>query len=168
MIIEKIIMRIKRKKMVKKVVRTAAQVGDNLKVNGWTVVNSKTKLGNNVNFNGLSIIGNGPVTIGNQFHSGQGCFIITQNHDYDFGETIPYSASHSIEEPVVIEDNVWLGVGVIILPGVTIGEGAIIQAGSVVTKDIPPLGIAGGHPARVFKNRNAEHYYKLKKEGLYF
>jgi acetyltransferase-like isoleucine patch superfamily enzyme len=53
---------------------------------------------------------------------------------------------------------------VIVLPGVTIGEGAIIQAGSVVVKDIEKCAIAGGHPAKTFKYRDTEHYEKLKKE----
>ena len=51
--------------------------------------------------------------------------------------------------------------------GVTIGDGAIIQAGSVVCKDIPPYAIAGGHPAEAFKYRNIERYEKLKKEKKY-
>lgn len=54
-----------------------------------------------------------------------------------------------------------------ILGGVTIGEGAVIQAGSVVCKDVPPLAIAGGHPAIPFKFRDKEHYYKLKKAGKF-
>ena len=65
---------------------------------------------------------------------------------------------------MVIEDNVWIGNRVIILPGVTIKEGAIIQAGSVVVGDIEKCGIAGGHPAKVFKYRDIEHYEKLKSE----
>ncbi|WP_407461931.1 acyltransferase, partial [Methanobrevibacter sp.] len=68
---------------------------------------------------------------------------------------------------VVIEDNVWLGNRVIVLPGVRIGEGAIIQAGSVVVKDIPKCAIAGGHPANVFSLRDADHYEELKKEGKF-
>lgn len=72
-----------------------------------------------------------------------------------------------ITKDVVIGDNVWLGINVIILGGVTIGEGAIIQAGAVVVKDIPPLGIAGGNPAQVFKYRDIEHYKKLKREKKY-
>ena len=55
----------------------------------------------------------------------------------------------------------------IVLGGVTIGEGAIIQAGSVVVKDIPPLAIAGGHPAVPFKYRDKEHYYRLKELGQF-
>lgn len=53
--------------------------------------------------------------------------------------------------PVIIEKNVWITVGVIILSGVRIGEGSIITAGSVVTKDIPPYSLAGGIPAKVIK-----------------
>jgi acetyltransferase-like isoleucine patch superfamily enzyme len=169
------------KKMVKKIIdkfrvyrrtnvvyKTAQACGKNLKVNGKSTVNSKTILGDNVNFNGMTVVGNGAITIGNNFHSGGGCYIVTENHDYDNGDTIPYSGEHSIEAPIVIKDNVWLGINVIILPGVTIGEGAIVQAGSVVVKDIPAYGVAGGHPAKVFKNRDIEHYEKLKAEKKFF
>jgi len=54
---------------------------------------------------------------------------------------------------IVVEDDVWLGVGVKVLDGVTIGRGAVIGAGAVVTKDIPPLAIAAGVPARVLRRR---------------
>jgi acetyltransferase-like isoleucine patch superfamily enzyme len=57
---------------------------------------------------------------------------------------------------------------VTVLPGVTLGKGCIIQAGSVVTMNIPDLAIAGGHPAQVFKYRNSEKYYKLKYEKNVF
>ena len=69
--------------------------------------------------------------------------------------------------PVHIGKNCWIGAGAIILPGVTIGEGAIIQAGSVVVNDIPKYAIAGGHPAKVFSSRDKDHYEKLKKEGKF-
>jgi acetyltransferase-like isoleucine patch superfamily enzyme len=52
------------------------------------------------------------------------------------------------DAPVVIEDDVWIGAGAIVLPGVTIGRGAIVGAGAVVTGDVPPFTIAGGVPAR--------------------
>ena len=67
----------------------------------------------------------------------------------------------------MIKDNVWLGNRVIILPGVTVGEGAIIQAGSVVVNTIPDFAIAGGHPARVFSYRDKAKYIKLKEQGLF-
>jgi acetyltransferase-like isoleucine patch superfamily enzyme len=53
--------------------------------------------------------------------------------------------------PIIIGDNVWIGMNCIILKGVTIGDGAIIAAGSVVNKDIPPRALAAGAPARVIK-----------------
>ncbi len=134
-------------------------------VGGHTQVNGNTVLGNNVCFNGMKITGRGKVTIGDNFHSGQDCLFITHNHNYE-GEEIPYDSS-LITKEITIGDNVWLGDRVIVLGGNTIGEGAIIQAGSVVTSDIPSFAIAGGNPARVFKYRDIDHYNKLKAEGRF-
>jgi len=89
--------------------------------------------------------------------------MITHIHNYDNGKAIPYDDTY-IYKDITIEDNVWLGDRVIILGGVKIGEGAIIQAGSVVVSDVPKYAIAGGHPAKVFKYRDIEHYEKLKTE----
>ena len=113
----------------------------------------------------MSILGNGKVEIGNYFHSGSGCEIITSFHNYE-GIKIPYDDTF-IDKDVIIGDCVWLGNNVTILGGVKIGDGAIIQAGSVVCKDIPAYSIAGGHPALPFKTRNIEHYLSLKKEGRF-
>jgi len=136
-----------------------------LVVNRFSWVSNKTILGANVNFNGISIQGCGDVKIGDNFHSGFDCLIITQNHNYE-GTRIPYDHTYICKE-ICIEDNVWLGHRVIILPGVTIGEGAIVQAGAVVTTDIPSCAIVGGNPAKVFKYRDKEHYERLKKEGKF-
>ncbi len=125
-------------------------------------VTSKTYLGNNVCFNGMSMFGEGKIVIGDNFHSGVGCQIITSFHNYE-GSLIPYDNTF-VSKDVIIKDNVWLGNNVIILGGVTIGEGAIIQAGSVVVSNIPDCAIAGGHPAKVFKYRDKEHYYELKSK----
>lgn len=138
-------------------------------IKGKVVVNFFSKIGknvfleDNVNFNGMEISTGGNVYIGSNFHSGKDCMIIVQSHNYE-GERIPYDRSY-INKDLKIGDNVWLGHRVIILGGVTIGEGAIIQAGAVVVSDIPDCGIAGGNPAKVFKYRDKEHYYKLKSEG---
>lgn len=134
-----------------------------LYVGGKTVLSSKTILGKNPSFNGMVINGIGRVTFGDNFHSGTECLIITSNHNYDKGTKIPYDETHVVKD-VVIEDNVWFGDRVIILPGVHIGEGAIIQAGAVVVKDVPKYGIVGGNPAKVFKYRDKEHYCKLKEQ----
>lgn len=145
------------------VTRVAKKVGCKLKVNHKSRVTASTVLGNNVNFNGMKILGRGSVVIGDNFHSGEECLMITQFHNYDKGEAIPYDNTYIIKD-IEIKDNVWLGSRVIILGGVTIGEGAIIQAGSVVVGDIPYCAIAGGHPAKVFKYRDIEHYEELKKK----
>ena len=161
-----IIDKIKKKIYLRRCKRIAKSYGNNFKVNGESYTTPNTTLGNNVNFNGMKIQGSGKVIIGDNFHSGIECMIITSIHNYDKGNAIPYDNT-IISKDVIIEDNVWLGNRVIILPGVTLGEGSIIQAGSVVVKDIPKYAIAGGHPAKVFKNRDIEHYEKLKKEGKF-
>lgn len=143
--------------------RKVKSYGKNLRVNRFSSIGPNVYLGDNVNFNGMSIQGSGKVTIGSQFHSGRDCLMISQNHNYE-GELIPYDAT-AICKDITIGDNVWLGDRVIVLGGAVIGEGAIIQAGSVVVGEIPPCAIAGGHPAKVFKYRDIEHYNKLKAEG---
>ena len=142
--------------------------GKNLVVNHPSSVTANTILKNNVNFNGMKIQGGGMVVVGNYFHSGIECLMLTTNHDYDTGREIPYDAKRKVFKNIVIEDFVWMGSRVLVLPGVRIGEGAVIQAGSVVSSDIPAYAIAGGDPAKVFKYRDVEHFNKLKKEKKFF
>lgn len=104
----------------------------------------------------------GGVSIGDNFHSGPGCLLITDMHNYEHGNAIPYDNT-IVKKQIMIGDNVWLGTRVIVLGGCSIGEGAVIQAGSVVTKDVPVCAVVGGHPAQVFKYRDKEHYNKLKE-----
>lgn len=146
-----------------KIEETAEAVGSGLFVGGETLVNSKTVLGDNVHFMGLEVRGEGSVTIGDNFHSGSGCDIVTENHNYE-GDALPYDDTY-VRKAVDIDDNVWFGIDVTVIPGVTIGEGAIVQSGSVVTRDLPPGAIAGGHPAEVFDRRDMDHYERLKSEG---
>lgn len=148
------------------ILKTVKSCGKGLKVNHPSSLNENTILGNNVNLNGLRTGGHGKIVIGSNFHSGTECVIITNVHNYDHGDAIPYG-SHDIEKDVIIEDNCWIGDRVIILGGAKLHEGCIIQAGSVVMGDIPYCAIAGGHPAKVFKYRDIEHYERLKAEGKF-
>lgn len=132
-------------------------MGKDVKVNHFSKFTRKTIVGNHSNFNGIHITGGGNVKIGNYFHSGAECLLITSNHNYDNGNAIPYDGTY-VNKDIIIDDFVWIGMRVTILGGVHIGKGAIIQAGSVVVGDIPDYGIAGGAPARVFKYRNKEHF----------
>ena len=151
----------------KKIINRARSVGEGFKVNGKSYINGDVTIGNNVNFNGMQIRGVGSTVIGNNFHSGVDCVILTSNHNYE-GTRIPYD-SEMIRKQVIIEDNVWIGDHVMILGGVVLREGCIIQAGSVVSaKEIPKCAIAGGNPAKVFKYRDIDHYEKLKAENMTF
>ena len=97
-----------------------------------------------------------PLTIGKKVVFGPNPTIITGDHRIDvIGKFILDNIEKLPENdaPVVIEDDVWCGANVTILKGVTIGRGAVIAAGSVVTKDIPRYSIAGGVPARIIKMR---------------
>lgn len=87
-------------------------------------------------------------------------FVIGGEHDYSRFITFPYDAffvSHRADVkakgPTVIEDDVWIGANATIISGVKVGKGAIIAAGSTVTKDIPAYAIVGGNPAKVIKYR---------------
>lgn len=115
----------------------------------------------------MVIRGEGQVHIGNFFHSGKEILIVNSYHKYDGGDAIPYDTKESIHKNVTIEDYAWIGDRVTILGGVTIGEGAIIQAGAVVVSDIEKYGIAGGNPAKVFKTRDIEHFNQLKAAGKF-
>ena len=161
--IVRIVSTIRRTYWSARVRRKAKSCGDKVFANFPTYVTANTVLGHNVGFNGMRIEGYGNVTIGDNFHSGRDCLMITSNHNYDSGSAIPYDETYFLKD-VTIEDNVWLGSRVLILGGVTIGEGAIVQAGAVVVDDIPKCGIAGGNPAKTFKYRDIDHYNRLKEK----
>ena len=150
----------------KKAKQTLGSYGSCLRVNARCLFNTHVKVGNHCNFNGMIIQGGGDVIIGNYFHSGVDCMIITENHNYE-GLKIPYDET-SVYKKVVIDDCVWFGNKVMVVGDVNIGEGAIIAAGSVVCKDVPPLAVVGGNPAIVIKYRDREHYFKLKRNGAFF
>lgn len=154
-----------RRKWTKKVKKQVGGYGERLIINYPTYLTSNTFLGNFDNFNGMKILGGGRVVIGDYFHSGPECVIINQNHNYE-GCMIPYDNTYIFKD-VEIGDFVWLGQRVLILGGVKIGEGAIVQAGAVVVSDIPDYAIAGGAPAKVFKYRDIEHFKKLKAEKMF-
>ena len=111
------------------------------------------------------------VVIGDNVLMASKIYISDCSHGFYSGEEMdsspeqhPIDRSYNISE-VVIEDNVWLGEFVSVLPGVTIGKGAIIGSNSVVTKDIPANTIAVGSPAKVIKKYNFEtkKWEKIKK-----
>lgn len=99
---------------------------------------------------GVNCVLSEQVQVGDGVMMGPECLIYTSNHKFN-KQTGKYKGSTDIQ-PVIIGNYAWLGARVIILPGVKIGEGATIGAGSIVTKDIPAYTVAVGNPARVVKN----------------
>lgn len=94
----------------------------------------------------------------NDLYTGIGVQILAKSHNYD-GDALPYDSTY-IVKVVVIDDNVWIGSRVLIVGNVHIGEGAIIGAGSIVTKDILPVVIYAS--GKIIKYRDREKYELLK------
>jgi len=111
-------------------------------------------IGNNCNINAYTIIyGHGNTTIGNNVMIAGHCMIIPNNHGFATRD-MPMRVQRCTTKGITIEEDVWIAHGCSILDGVTIGKGAIIAAGSVVNRDVPPYSIAGGVPMRIIKERN--------------
>ena len=98
------------------------------------------------NFN-LVIVGLGKLTIGNNCSLGPNVLITTANHKLD-----PSDRNICYCKPIVLGNDVWVGGNVSILPGITINDGAVVGAGSVVTKDVPANTVVAGNPAKFIKN----------------
>lgn len=122
------------------------------------------RLGRNIHIGRHSeIMAEGGITIGNNVVISFHCVLWSIDHRYE-GALLPYDQAR-LRRPIVIGDNVWLGRNVIVRGGVTIGEGAVVAIGSVVTQNVPPLAVVGGNPARVLKFRDAARYAKNQAEG---
>ena len=96
--------------------------------------------------------GQGGITIGNDVYTGPLVQILAVNHVYNDPDT-PIRLQGITAKGIVIEDDVWLAAGAIVVDGVRIGRGSVIGAGAVVVNDIPPYSVAVGSPARVVKDR---------------
>jgi len=136
-----------------------------IKIGKGSVIHTKARFYDprNIIIDKDTIVGEGAVLDGR-------ARLIIGSHVDIASEVMIYNSQHDIEnenftavdKPVVIEDYVFIGPRAIILPGVTIGKGAIVAAGAVVTKDVPPYAIVGGVPAKIIGERkNKNLHYKL-------
>ena len=113
-----------------------------------TYTSGRIEIGNHTFINyGSSIAARVSVKIGAHCHLGHYTFVMDNDqHDVIRHSELPTS------KPIIIEDYVWIGSKAVILPGVRIGSQAVIGAGSIVTKDVPPRCVAAGNPARVLRH----------------
>ena len=102
-------------------------------------------LGENVFINhGLTCMAAGSITIEDGVMIGPEAALLTANHDFDNLMVLKC-------KPIVIKKKAWIGARAVILPGVTVGEGAVVASGAIVTKDVPSRAVVGGNPAKIIR-----------------
>lgn len=165
MILNHLYSRIKRKKLLKKM-----KCGVNVYIDPSVEIYSpeNMKIGNDVHIQfGCKFFADagGGITIGDGCIFAHEVQVMTRNHNYDSDDLqmIPYDSRY-IEKPVTIGEYCWVGGRVTILPGVSVGKGAVLAAGAVVTKDVPDYAVCGGNPAKIIKFRNKEKFEQLREE----
>ncbi|WP_299708110.1 DapH/DapD/GlmU-related protein [uncultured Pontibacter sp.] len=145
------------------------------KVNGFLRIPFSTKIwsphkrvvfGNKVQF-GEGCIINCNIIFGNSILVAQNvAFVGRDDHTFNFIGSSIWNNPRGDSYQTVIEDDVWIGHGAIIIAGVRIGKGAIVAAGSVIVKDVKPYSIVGGNPAHFIKNRFSEYEIELHEKLL--
>jgi len=112
------------------------------------------------------IAADGGLTIRRGVMIGPLVYIQTSTHNFESADLLAVPYDHRIiRGPICIEEYAWLGGRVTVIPGVRIGRGAIVGAGSVVTKDVPDLAVVAGNPARIVRYRHAESFEPLAARG---
>lgn len=108
----------------------------------------------------------GGITIGEGTIFSHDIQVMARNHVYDDAalQSVPYDYRYK-NKKVVIGNFCWLGARVTILPGITIGDGAVVGAGSVVAHDVPKGAVVAGNPAKILKYRDINKFDKLVEEG---
>jgi acetyltransferase-like isoleucine patch superfamily enzyme len=121
----------------------------------WIMSGRGLKLGDDVDLAlGVVVTTHGGVQIGHRTLVGYRAQILSSNHRIPAGRDPIFFAGHE-SAPIRIGNDVWIGAHAIVLPGVTIGDGAVVAAGSIVNRDVPPYEIVGGVPARMLRVRDS-------------
>ena len=126
--------------------------GKDVNIEQGAVFSARVSLGD---YSGIGINAriHGTCTIGHHVMMGTDVVVLTRNHAFDRTDIPIMEQGFQEERPVTIGNDVWIGDRVIILPGVTVGDGSILAAGAVVTHDVPPYAVVAGVPAKVIKMR---------------
>lgn len=143
--------------------------GENVKIAGYCRITEpeNLKLGSNVRIGyNCFIFCKGGVEIHHNTILSRNITIYSANHNYE-GNALPFDDTYE-NKKVVIEENVWIGMGVMITPGVRIGRGSIIAMGTVVSKDVAPYSIVASSKLTILKERDIERYKKNLNEKRFF
>lgn len=134
----------------KKIMR---KVGRNVNIETGAVFNPKVEIDDNSSI-GVNCELVGKVIIGKNVMMGPEVVFYSINHEFKDSNKTIMEQGYQAEKPVIVEDDVWIGRRVIVLPGVTIKKGTVVGAGSVVTKSFSEYSVIAGNPAKVIGKRN--------------
>lgn len=129
------------------------ECGTNVDIEKGAIFSRRCTIGNNSGV-GVNCQLNGKVIIGDNVLMGPEVMMFTHNHNHSRTDIPMKQQGTGVEKPIEIGNDVWIGARCIILQGIKIGNGAIVGAGAVVTKDVPEYTIVGGNPAKVIKKRD--------------
>lgn len=141
----------------------AILMGQHVQLAGVRSSGQKVAIGTGTVINqGCLLYTTGGIVIGEHVSISAGVWLVTGSHDINHPQFVDFY------KPIVIEHHAWIGMRATILGGVTIGEGAIVMAGAMVTRDVPPFAIMGGIPARIVGKRElCEPSYELNFHPLF-
>jgi galactoside O-acetyltransferase len=145
-------------------------IGDHVAIDGFTYISTRMSLGDYIHIARCVTIAGGKLsslTMGNFTNIGDGGRIVCSTDDFRQGlisPVVPLKYRTSINKPVVFEDFATLGVQCCVLPGVTLREGTIVGANSLITSDTEPWTIYGGSPAKSIGKRDSKKALKYAKE----
>lgn len=144
------------KNIIQKIKYRKIIIGENSRINLGVIINNPKNItiGNNTYINdGVFTVGdNSRIVIGNDCLISYNVHVRTNTHKY-IDKNILIRKQGELEKDIVIEDDVWIGYGAQIMPGVTLHKGCVVGAGAVVTKDVAEYTVVGGVPAKVIKKR---------------
>ncbi len=143
--------------------KAAILMGQYVQMAGVRTSGQKVSIGRGTVINqGCLLYTTGGLAIGENVSISAGAWLVTGTHDMNDPQ---FSDNY---KPIIIGNHAWIGMRATILGGITIGEGAVVMAGAVVTRDVPPYAIAGGVPARVIRQRELqEPSYSLDFHPLF-